>query len=118
MTLRDRRRNARFDHAIKPFKKQAPKNHDLDLSQNEEQKTRIGEDGRLAPIPETDGQDHVVDEEEQKQKLREQHEQLDIEMSSSLSIVKMTLNSLGLILEKVIDSSLSIDDQKKFEFTE
>lgn len=30
----------------------------------------------------------------------------------------MTLNSLGLILDKVIDSSLSPEDQKKFEFTE
>jgi len=36
MTLRSRRRNARFDMAIKPFKKPAPKNRDLDLSQVEE----------------------------------------------------------------------------------
>lgn len=60
--------------AIKPFKKPAPKNRDLDLTQVEEQKTFTGEDGKLAPIPEADGQDHVVDEEEEKQKLKEQHE--------------------------------------------
>lgn len=60
----------------------------------------------------------MIDEEEEKQKLKEQHESEDFEMSSSLSIVKMTLNSLGIILDKVIDSTLPLEEQHKFEMSE
>jgi len=37
-----------------------------------------------------------------------QHEQEDFEMSSSLTIVKMTLNSLDIILGKILESNLPI----------
>lgn len=48
----------------------------------------------------------------------EQHEQEDFEMSSSLTIVKMTLNSLNIVLGKVLESSMPTNMQMNFEMSE
>merc|ERR1712060_149530 len=53
-----------------------------------------------------------------RMKVMEQHWQEDIEMSSSLTIVKMTLSSINMILGKILESGVVVENKTRFELSE
>ena len=130
-TLRSRKMNWRFDSAIKPFKikqllaDERQQNQDLNLSQrSKEEEKKAAPSGDTSanvagqPTVGADDQQQVVDLAEQQRQLSEQRWLEEEQMSSSLSIVKMTLNNIHVILSKVLESKTATANKFNFELSE